>query len=636
MDDDARGFAYRPALDGLRAVAVLSVVAYHLGYGWAKGGFLGVDTFFVLSGFLITSLLLAEQRRGGAVRLAAFWARRARRLLPAVIVLVAALAATSDTWATPSQLRTLRGDALATLGYVANWRLVVSGQSYFELFAAPSPLRHMWSLAIEEQFYVAWPLVVAGAIGLARGRRRLLVVVCVAGVLASSAAMAWRYSALDPSRAYYGTDTRAHLLLVGALLALAAERTGPVRPRAARLVGWAGTAAFAGMLACVALVDDRASFMYRGGFLGYALLAALVVAAAADPAPSPIQRALSWRPARAVGVISYGVYLWHWPVQVVLTPARAGFDGAALDALRVATTFAVAAASYVLVERPVRYGRVPVRVALAGAPAALGLAGVLVLATTAAARPTPPELDATAPITAPPAPPTSAGGPAADPPGAPPGTIAVVGDSVASTIAWGLEAAAARDGIRVVSSAFPGCGVASGFALADDGTAFEWSAPCAQNVPGVLRELVDGHEPDVVVWYSTWELADRREDGEHLRYGSAAHTRALRRALDDAVETLTARGARLALLTVVPRTDGEVARADADADGEVAAYNALLRRVAASHAGVEVVDLFPLVCPGGPPCPVEVGGERLRPDGGHYTRDTSPWLGERLLPLLVG
>jgi hypothetical protein len=202
-------------------------------------------------------------------------------------------------------------------------------------------------------------------------------------------------------------------------------------------------------------------------------------------------------------------------------------------------------------------------------------------------------------------------------------------------MSWGLEDVAARDGIRVVSSAFPGCGVASGHALADDGTAFEWSEPCAENVPRVLRELVANHAPDLVVWYSTWELADRLEEGDHLRYGSPRHTAALRRAIGEAADTLTSRGGRLVLLTVVPRTDGEVALADDDRDGEVAAYNALLAQVAASRRDVVLVDLFPLVCRAGPPCPVEVGGVRLRPDGGHYTHETSPWLAERLVPLLL-
>ena len=217
-------FPHQPALDGLRAVAVLAVIAYHLGYGWARGGYLGVDTFFVLSGYLITSLLVVEFNGARRIDLRAFWARRARRLLPALLLVLGAVTVWAALVLRPDQLGSLRGDGLATLFYGANWRFVASGQSYFDVFSAASPLRHAWSLAIEEQFYLVWPLIAFACLRLARGRTRLLGAFCIAGAAGSIVLMASLYDPADPSRAYYGTDTRAHALLIGALLAVVLHR----------------------------------------------------------------------------------------------------------------------------------------------------------------------------------------------------------------------------------------------------------------------------------------------------------------------------------------------------------------------------------------------------------------------------
>src|SRR5688572_5742181 len=221
--DEPAGAAWShvPALDGVRGVAVIVVLLFHGGVSWAKGGFLGVDAFFVLSGLLITSLLLDESRRTGAVDLARFWSRRARRLLPALLLVVAAAALYGAVLAPRGSLAGLRRDAIATLFYVANWRYIQAGADYFEATAAPSVLRHTWSLAIEEQFYLVWPLVVWG---LARLRTALHVsvgVVAAVGTLLSAAAM---WLLFEPggggeSRAYFGTDTRVQVVLTGAVLA---------------------------------------------------------------------------------------------------------------------------------------------------------------------------------------------------------------------------------------------------------------------------------------------------------------------------------------------------------------------------------------------------------------------------------
>ena len=264
----------------------------------------------------------------------------------------------------------------------------------------PSPFRHAWSLAIEEQFYLLWPLVVFACLRLGRGRPRILAATCALGSIASIVLMAVVYDPMDPSRAYYGTDTRAHALLIGALLAIVLRRwavpTGEV-PDARRVskfvrsrVGGVVLACAGVVAACVCVVafssiSDKTSMMYRGGFALFALAVAGVIASAVSPGPSPVRRLLALPPLVWVGRISYGVYLWHWPVQLAMTPQRVGVDGVALDLLRVGATLAIATLSFYAIEMPIRrrvFGRRMRRVLM---PVAAGGVATVVLATTAGA-----------------------------------------------------------------------------------------------------------------------------------------------------------------------------------------------------------------------------------------------------------
>jgi peptidoglycan/LPS O-acetylase OafA/YrhL len=388
-----------PALDGLRAVAVAGVLAYHLGFGWASGGYLGVDLFFVLSGFLITSLLLEEWVLTGTVRLAAFWARRARRLLPALFVLLCVLALFvvcmgrfgPPGWAAQIDLSQLRGDAVATLLYVANWYAVFAHQSYFAQFSAPSPLEHTWSLAIEEQFYLVWPLVLVGLLAVWRrsrrggeGWRRLGLAVTVVAGLGSAALMAALYHpGSDPTRVYYGTDTRMFDLLAGASVAmLVAARPQPGR-RSRAVLHAASPVAAAGLGVCWVVGGTSGglprTWMFDGGFLACAVLAALVVADVRQLDRGPLAVVLSSPPLRWVGTVSYGIYLWHWPIFVFLDTSRTGLAGAGLDLVRIACTLGAATASYYLVERPIRRYRFHGWPRFAVAPFAAAVTGVVVV-----------------------------------------------------------------------------------------------------------------------------------------------------------------------------------------------------------------------------------------------------------------
>ncbi|MCW2934890.1 MAG: putative acyltransferase [Actinomycetia bacterium] len=385
------GQRYLPGLDGLRAIAVAVVVAYHLGLGWAGGGLLGVGIFFTLSGYLITDILVGQWRARGRINLKDFWIRRARRLLPALFVVLAVVAA----WAAiayPGQMPSLRGDIVAAALYVSNWWFIAQNASYFARFGPPSPLGHLWSLAVEEQFYLIWPwIVLAGGVLFTRKMKLTTrqagfaaIAVTLALAAASFVALALSFHpGLDPTRAYEGTDTRAGGLLIGAALALAWP-TRRARPgRTATAAGGDPATATASPnrssrlattlldgggvigLVVIALMIWRSSeysaFLYQGGLLLLSAATALVIAAVVHPA-TRLGRVLGVGPLRWLGVRSYGIYLWHYPV-IVLTasganPSNAPMSGAR-QVLTAAACVAVAGLSWALIEDPIRSRRMP-------------------------------------------------------------------------------------------------------------------------------------------------------------------------------------------------------------------------------------------------------------------------------------
>jgi peptidoglycan/LPS O-acetylase OafA/YrhL len=346
-----------PALDGLRAIAVGGVLLFHGGVSSVPGGFLGVDVFFVLSGYLITSLLLAERARNGRISLGHFWLRRARRLLPAVVLLVIAVVVVSF-FLSAGEAGRVRGDALSSLLYVNNFHQILTEQSYFDAAGRPSLLRHLWSLSVEEQFYLLWPLALIGGLAVMTRLRFLQVVVGLAA--ASTILMAVLYDPSgDPSRVYYGTDTRLTPLLIGATLAFA----WPMRaarpttgPRAAALLDAAAVVGLVLVAAAFAGAHEFDSWIYRGGLAGVALATDLLIAAIVHPA-CRVARALATPPFVWVGERSYGIYLWHWPVMVLSRPEiDLSWSPGVLVPLQIALTVGLAAASYRWVEKPFRTG----------------------------------------------------------------------------------------------------------------------------------------------------------------------------------------------------------------------------------------------------------------------------------------
>lgn len=382
-----------PALDGVRALAILAVFAYHLGFSWVSGGYLGVDLFFVLSGFLITSLLVEEKVATGRIRLGSFWGRRARRLLPGLVVLLLVLGAFLALFGPGPlvDLHQVRQDAVATVLYIANWHQLFAHQSYFARYAAPSPLQHTWSLGIEEQFYFVWPFVVLAVLWAGRARWRWSgLVLALLGGAASAGWMAWlAVHGASYNRLYYGTDTRAFDLLAGAALAFAAVARPQPGAVGRRLLGLAAPAALVALLLFYwraggpSGTPNRA--MFEWGFLLCALLAAVLLADVRQLQPSPLGRLFSLRPLQFVGRISYELYLWHWPVICELSKQRVGFGGLRLAGAQVVVAFSLAAASYFLIDQPLRrwaFRGWPMPFRLATVPAGMAAAALVVVAGT--------------------------------------------------------------------------------------------------------------------------------------------------------------------------------------------------------------------------------------------------------------
>jgi peptidoglycan/LPS O-acetylase OafA/YrhL len=378
-----------PGIDALRAISVLAVFLYHAGVGWMTGGFLGVDVFFVISGYLITSLLLAEYRRGGHIRLGRFWVRRARRLLPAVGVLIAVTMIVAAI-VEPDRIDQLRGDAIASLAYVANWHFVLDHQSYFDQFQRPSLFRHLWSLSVEEQFYLFWPIAFAAGMKLF-GRRRLALGV-LAGALAS-VALAWLlFDPHDASRAYYGTDTHAAGLLAGVALALAWSPWDVRRGAPGRWTGpildSVGAASLGYLVLAFVEVHDYDLGLFHGGYLWLALFSALLIAALAHPA-ARIGGVLAQAPVVWLGLRSYSFYLWHWPVLALTRPGiDVSIPRGILIPIQLAAVLCLAELSYRYVEVPfrrshqpsgagwLRYGRPALLVAVPAVIVLVGWSGI--------------------------------------------------------------------------------------------------------------------------------------------------------------------------------------------------------------------------------------------------------------------
>jgi peptidoglycan/LPS O-acetylase OafA/YrhL len=529
----------------LRAVAVSGVLVYHFSPGALPSGFLGVDVFMAVSGFIVTNLLLRERARLGRIRVGAFWGRRFRRLVPALVLMVVVVTALLRYLAPTSVASSARGQGLAAMLYVTNWKLISAGVSYGGAIGARSPFVHLWSLAVEEQFYLVWPLVLIALLAISRKRAWPVVTATALGAVASAAWMAYLYDpGQDPLRLYYGTDTRAQAFLIGALAALVAPHVG------ARSRAWLrvlGPISFVGLL--FVMTTDAPGFLYRGGFALVALGAALC--ALATTHAGPLVAALDRPALRELGRVSYGVYLWHWPAVTLLTPDRVGANGLSLLALRLAFTGAGTAISWLIIERPLTIAR-PRRIALTGG-VGVSVATVALVALPAGHAfaysnmrtdrvPTPIVFTSSQPRAVHPA------RRAHPKPRARPvrvegltlpaqGTAMIVGDSgmysATPAFAAGLDAA----GWRVVETAYPGIGLSR----LTDQLQQEWSSSA--------REY---HVDLTIVMLGSWDLAWEQEHGGN----------AYRDLIDRSVASFRSGGGKVLWLSALPGGDSDAGALD--------------------------------------------------------------------------
>jgi peptidoglycan/LPS O-acetylase OafA/YrhL len=493
---------HAPGLDGLRGLAVAAVVVFHAGPpGWMPGGFLGVSLFFTLSGYLIATLVLAEVDRDQGLGLAAFWSRRVRRLVPALLVtIVGVLIAARFVDLGPD----VRADMVGGLTYSANWVQVFRQQSYADLFRSPSPLTHLWSLAIEEQFYVVLPLA-AWAVGRRRPERLRTVLAWGSGAVVAAGVVAARLTH-DVDLAYYGTLHRAPEIAIGVLLACLTRVTVERAP------AWLAAAAVAAGAVSVwawrgAHYGD--AWIAEGGLAAFAVASAVLVRAASRP--GPVASALSFAPLRWLGLASYGLYLYHWPVVVLLDRPRVHWAPVPLFAARTALSLAIAAASYFLIELPLRRGRPALdrRVVLVSGVGALAVAlvAVLVLAPTPAAAP---ERRAAPAVVDPGA--TVPSGPVGPP------VLALFGDSLPNWLLRDGGAALDRTQVTVVDGTIEACDGAKGTPVARSRTGIDVPTPPActgwpTQYPKALRAL-EGKADVAVLMVGAHAALDRRIEGE--------------------------------------------------------------------------------------------------------------------------
>jgi peptidoglycan/LPS O-acetylase OafA/YrhL len=613
------------ALDGLRGAAVAAVLFHHAGH--LTGGWLGVDLFFVLSGYLITALLVQGWKDKGHVALGNFWARRVRRLGPALILLLLGVSAYAVFVAAPSELASIRNDGLATLFEVANIRTIAAGGDYWATLLRPSPLRHTWSLAIEEQLYLIWPLVVAGLLRWRRNPRAVLVV-SIIGAVASAVLMESLFAAgISRSRLYYGTDTRAAAVFLGATLASARVVMGPRR--------WAGTRSLRHAGGVVGVVALAAAWWRLDGSSGlaYQLLplvgvaGALVVASVADRRhPGPVGRVLNLPPIPALGRISYGVYLYHWPIFLVLDHQRTGLDGWVLTGVRIAVTVAVAAASYRFIEEPIRMRRWftgrqgRAAVAAFAALAVIALVSSTLGASSSAGLDGPPGLMDESSV-----------------PGAP--RVLLAGDSV--PLLLGVELAKQKDdlGVSVINRSAPGCHllVELGPIRGTEGDVRDDVNDCAAD--GAYRKAVNDFHPDAsVVLFGEFPNQAVELNGTWTMPCDEAYLAALRLELDDLVGDLRSGGAPVILLTA-PGTSLSwvLERVPPGMPERVACTNQVLYDLADDTPGVTIIDLASYICPPNEACKDEIDGSDLREDGLHFqgpgARAVNNWLIPQVLAI---
>lgn len=650
---------YRAHLDGLRTLAVYLVVAFHAGVARFAGGFIGVDVFFVLSGFLVTQVLLRDLGSSNRVRFGRFYARRFRRLLPAsAVVLVSTLVAFS--WvASPAEVDAAAGGFRAAFWYVANWHFVREATDYFAAGQAESPVLHFWSLAVEEQFYLGWPLILAGLWTVTRraGRHsRNVLRGVVAAVAMASLGWAWYLSGSAPDRAYYGTDTRIYQLLAGALLAL----TPGLITRARRFERWSGPVAGLAVVGLVVVGTSAVSLTpVQRGMVACVLTVMLILGL--ERGPSPVRAVFSWEPMVYLGRISYGTYLWHWPV-IVVAQRLGDFSPKQMLAVATVLSTGLAAASAELLERPFRQSpqldRIPRLVVAVGLAVSL-MGGMLVVERSTTVwdhqvvrsvatnglilTPVPENFDQesiyeqrySTPLSCDPetmkicTPLTGDGK-----------HVVLVGDSNALMFQGAVHKLAKDHGLTFTLMAIRGCSWEPGYLYASHLDKREQCDAADQLFyDRILPEL----QPDLVVAVDVREAEAIREPD----FTGTAKQKEQRSAMALGVEKILASGADLVVIEPLPRTLPPESQLNCLATAtyqeecrfksNLAPYwvEQDLRQMDEANERMWSVDMDRIVCPALPICDPYVNGMVARWDGAHLTRKFGESLADDLADILA-
>ncbi len=655
---------FRPDVQGLRAVAILLVVLFHADIPGVSGGYVGVDVFFVISGFVITGVLLRERAATRRTSLLAFYGRRARRILPAASVVLVVTVVASYWLLGPTIGRSTAVDGQWAAGFLANVHFALTSTNYLASQQPPSPLQNYWSLAVEEQFYIVYPtifLVVASLV--TRRSLRVRIGVVLGAVIVASFAYSVSLTSSNAAGAFFSPFTRAWELALGGLIAVSGEYLTRLPRSAAASLSWLGLGAI--LFATFAFTSASA---YPGSLVAVPVIGAgLIIAGGAAQPTWGVESLLRLRPFQWLGLVSYSLYLWHWPILIIATQRRGTAQLPVMDnVLWLLVALALAIATYLVLENPVRHAR-----SLVTRPwASVAMGGCLIAASFGVATAEVQNTDQTVigsisnATTGSNCQPSYAADRAAlrtatklgkVPPVGHPITdhvrMVVVGDSTACTLVGGLAARGTSYGVQVVDGAVIGCGIVSGWtARFQDGIAYDerLTKNCQSEADHVEASAIDRGKPNIIVWGSTDErnsvFVDTSSGPRVIANGSPEWKTLMLKRMNARVEQFLATGAKAVLLLQPPFVNPGNPTQPTQSDTDFERLNGLLREVAASHPGrVTTVDLASRVCPTGPPCPYVVDGIgqgqvadfTVRPDDAHYGVIGSFWVSEWLIPQVL-
>jgi peptidoglycan/LPS O-acetylase OafA/YrhL len=646
---------FRPDVQGLRAIAILLVVLFHAGVPGVTGGYVGVDVFFVISGFVITGVLLRERESSGRTSIVSFYARRARRIIPAATLVIVASVIGAYVFIGSATGRDTAVDGQWASVFLANFHFAATQTNYLASLKPPSPLQNFWSLAVEEQFYVVYPTIFM-LLALLRVTKsvRLRIGLFLAAVVVGSFVLSVLMTSSNPAAAFFSPFTRAWELALGGLIAVSGEALRKLPHAFAAVATWVGLGAVV-----VAAFAFTSATSYPGSAVALPVLGTgLIIAGGAAQPAGGAEWLLARRPFQLLGLISYSLYLWHWPI-LMIGAERKGLSSLPVwdNVLLLGLSLVLAVITYLLLENPVRHARRLRSRSWASVLLGVTLIAVSLVSTTAAVASTKPL-------------PTGGIGNAAvasncpvprkhlvtrlrhtylaqhpSPAGAGKAVrrqrMVVIGDSTSCTLLPGLSAVAPSYGVQVVDGAVQGCGIVSDTLapqIVGNLNFHSYTRQCKRNVRRVEAAVLASGKPDVVLWGSTDEgssIIDPPSGTQVLDSGTPRWRSVMLDRIDARVQTLLATGAKVVMLLEPAKVHSNQPGVDAG-DKQTLRMNELLRTVAARYpTKVGVVDLASRVCPSGPPCPYAVDTLVPRADNLHYDAETSLWVAEWLMPRIA-